>query len=400
MKILTKTILVICLATLALPARAAEVPDVVRVLFDSWKTRLPAEPTYESINDDGLGNISISKLKLEQAAASGQSGMTLTIDEIRLQNVSDRGNGLYEIGDASFAGTKMTIVDSAGTLFSITVPGGTAAGWYLKDAGDTPAPMEAYRASTTIARKMSSGPMAIEVRGHTITVDGYDSTWDGDPETGAGRFTAKLANVVIPETALAQFDTAGTLKQLGYSDVAFDITGDGEMEVADNKVGLDLNVAYIGKDMGAVTLSADVSDIPVAALTANLEARSAGRIPDYTALMPELQKVSFSGLSFRFDDDSITKKVLPMIAALQGLDEATMRASAGAMLQLSLMQLGNQSFTDQVVGAVNSFLKDPRSITLTMKPASPIKVEELMMLNPAAPGEAIDKLGVSVTAND
>jgi len=400
MKTLTKTILVVCLAVWTLPASAAEVPDVVRVLFDSWKTRLPAEPTYESIKDDGSGNISISKLKLEQAAAGGTTGMTLTIDEIRLQTVNERGNGIYEVGDASFAGSKMAIVDSAGTLFSVTVPKGTAAGWYLKDIGDTPAPMEAYRASTTIARKMSSGPMAIEVRGHTITVDGYNSTWDGDPETGAGRFTAKLANVVIPETALAQFDTAGTLKQLGYSDIAFDITGDGEMKVADNKVGLDITVAYIGKDMGVVSLSADVSDIPVAALTENLEARTAGRIPDYTALMPELQNVSVSGLSFRFEDNSITRKLLPMIAALQGLDEATMKASAGAMLQLSLMQLGNQAFTDQAVGAVNSFLKDPRSITLEIKPPAPIKVEELMMLNPATPGEAIDKLGVSVSAND
>jgi hypothetical protein len=70
------------------------------------------------------------------------------------------------------------------------------------------------------------------------------------------------------------------------------------------------------------------------------------------------------------------------------------------MLQLTLMQLNNQAFTDQVVGAVNAFLKDPKSLTVALKPASPVKVEQLMSLNPADPGAAINLLGVSVTAND
>jgi hypothetical protein len=117
-------------------------------------------------------------------------------------------------------------------------------------------------------------------------------------------------------------------------------------------------------------------------------------------LMPQLMNVSLSGFKMRFEDASITKKVLPLIARMQGMDEAAMVANAGAMMQLSLMQLKNQAFTDQVVGAVNSFLKDPKSITISLAPAAPIKVQQVMTLDPSNPGAAIDTLGVSVTAND
>jgi hypothetical protein len=53
-----------------------------------------------------------------------------------------------------------------------------------------------------------------------------------------------------------------------------------------------------------------------------------------------------------------------------------------------------------VVNAVNTFLKDPKSITLSLTPAAPIKVEQVMTLDPSNPGAAIDLFGASVTAND
>jgi hypothetical protein len=402
MKSKIKTFVLICLlsTSLALPAEAADLPDVVRVLFDNWKTQSQIEPTYDSINDDGSGNIIINKLSVAKAPGDGNPGMKMTIDEIGLMGVSDEGNGLYAIDTASFTGINMALVDSAGAAFTVSMPKGSVESWYVKDPGDSPAPETALRASMNVARKMSSGPITIETMGHTITSDGYVSTWDGDPITGAGNFTGKLANVVIPESALTQIDPSGSLKQLGYSSLTFDIEGDGKMDIAQDKIGLSFNFAYIGKDMGALRFSVGANDIPIGVYGELQNARAAGKEPDFAALMPELQNVLLSGLTLRFEDNSITKKVLPMAAAMQGMDEAAMVANAGAMLQLGLTQLNNQVFTDQAVSAVNSFLKNPGSITIEVKPAAPIKVQELMTLNPAAPGEAITKLGVSVTAND
>jgi hypothetical protein len=156
----------------------------------------------------------------------------------------------------------------------------------------------------------------------------------------------------------------------------------------------------MGKDMGVMKVAITASDVPLAVYGELQKAQTTGKEPDFSALMPQLQNISFGHFSFRFEDASLTKRLLPLAAAMQGMDEAAMVANAGAMLQIGLMQLNNQAFTDQVVGAVNSFLKEPKSITVALKPAVPVKVQQLMTLNPADPGAAISLLGVSVTAND
>ena len=58
-----------------------------------------------------------------------------------------------------------------------------------------------------------------------------------------------------------------------------------------------------------------------------------------------------------------------MVAAMQGMDEATLVASVGPMVQMGLMQLQNEAFAQQAMAAVTSFLKDPKSLTITAKPA-------------------------------
>ena len=210
----------------------------------------------------------------------------------------------------------------------------------------------------------------------------------------------KLKNIAIPEAAVAALDTGGQMKQLGYGDLTFDVSGGAEINVNDDKFGFTSNMAYSGKDIGAFKLALDANDVPMAAVAEMQKAQKESRPPDMAILMPQLMNVSLGNFQLRFEDASITKKVLPIIAKMQGMDEAAMVANAGAMMQIGLMQLKNQAFTDQVVGAVSAFLKDPQSFTVSVKPGAPVKVQQLMTLDPTNPGAAIDVLGVSVTAND
>ena len=112
-------------------------------------------------------------------------------------------------------------------------------------------------------------------------------------------------------------------------------------------------------------------DIPLAVYAELQKMQDGGKQPDFNALMPQIQAISMADASLRFEDQSITKKVLPMIAAMQGMDEKTMIASVGPMMQMGLMQLQNQAFADQALAAVNAFLADPKSLTITAKPAEP-----------------------------
>ncbi len=392
--------LLLAATALTAPARAQDVPPVVTAIFKGWETQLRATPAYDKVETDSSGNVTISNLAATIGAQDPATTVKLTIGSIVLENVAAEADGLIAVGTATFSDTKVEFTGPDNKNFTVEVPKSGAEDWYVAVLGDNPTPMQEFRSTMGIARKMTSGEIKITAEGQTITAKGADMAWNGDPATGAGKSTMSLQDLVIPESALAVMDPTGQLKALGYKDLTFNATGEGEATVTGENYGMSGTFGFSAKDMAGLTFSFGASDIPIAVMAEMQTAQRAGRPPDFNPLMPQLMNVSLSGFKLRFEDASITKKVLPLIARMQGMDEAAMVANAGAMMQLSLMQLKNQAFTDQVVNAVNTFLKDPKSFTVSFQPAAPVKVQQVMTLDPANPGAAVDVLGVSVTAND
>jgi hypothetical protein len=392
--------LMTCLASTALAAPAfAENPEIVDVLVGNFEQQTQLKPTFDSAEEDGDGNVIIKNMSFSPSLP--EATMTLTIGEIRLNDVSEGDEGLYEIGSAVFKDMKLDGKSSDGQAFSASMPEGTAESWYIYDAGDSTEAEDLLRASMNVAKRMSTGPITISAMGQTVTSDGYVSTWDGDPETGAGKFDTKMSNIVIPESVLDMADPSGTLKGMGYSSITIDVSGTGETRMDEENIGMDLNVGIAAKDMAGLKLAFNAEGIPIAAYAELHKAQSSGKEPDFNALMPQLQNVSFGNLSIRLEDASITKKLLPMIAMMSGMgDETALVANAGAMAQVGLMQLNAPEFSAQTVAAINAFLKDPKSFTIAAKPASPVTVTQLMTINPADPGAAIKMLNVMVSAND
>ena len=384
---------------LSTPASAEDVPPAVRVLLDSIERQTDIEPDYESIETADDGSITISKLSLNKPAAGGEPSATMRIDELVLSDISDDGDGTYEIGSAEFTNING---DVSGEKFSITyeIPEMNAEDWYLVDADDNPTPQDALVANSTLVRKVVAGKMTVAAMGQTFTVDGFQSDWDGDPETGAGTSAMKISNIAIPEQAVAMIDQTGMLRQLGYKSLNFDIESNSKVEIADGNIDMSANASFSGRDIGAFKLGLAADGIPLAIYSELQSARQGGKQPDPAALLAQAQGITLSDFSVRFEDASITAKLLPILAAMQGVDEAALIANAGAMAQMGLMQLQNQAFSEQTVAALNAFLKEPKSLSVTANPAAPLKVSDLMAMNPAAPGEIITKLGLTVSAND
>lgn len=390
--------ILMCLVTTAwaAPALAEDTPPVVDVLLKNIERQTQVKPAYESIEADGSAVI-INKL-----SAQGPGGeVSITIDKVTLEDVSGPDNGLYTIGSASFEGVKAEGKGADGKAFSADMPEAQAEDWTVKDAGDNPSPADALRASMTIAKSMSSGKITVTAEGQSVTSDGFESTWDGDPATGAGNWSSKVTNIVIPAQLVALADPSGTLKNMGYGDLSFELSGDGKTTVGPDAMGMDMNVMIAGKDIASLKIGFAADKIPLAVYAELQKAQSSGKEPDFSALMPQIQTITLGGLTFRYEDASITAKLMPMIAAASGMGtKEQLVANAGAMAQVGLMQLNNPEFTNQVVGAINTFMKDPKSFTIAFKPESPVTVQQLMGLNPNDPGAAIKTLGVSVTAND
>ncbi len=395
----SKRLLLLCFVTTALsaPAYAGDNPAIVDLLLKNIERQTQIKPTFESAEEDSDGNVTISKMMFKPAAGD----TVMTVEEVSLEDVSDPEDGMTTIGSATFSGIKIESKSADGKSVTVEMPEGSVEEWYVKDAGDAPAPLDAVRASMTIAKKMSSGKVSITSDGQTVTSDGYEATWDGDPATGSGTWDAKVNSVVIPAALVALADPSGTMKNLGYGDLTFSMTGGGKTTIDADNMGMDFNFTLAGKDMAAIKVAMNAEKIPLAVYAELQKAQANGKEPDMQAFMPQIQGISFGGFSLRFEDASITPKLLPMIAAMSGMGtQEQLVANAGAMAQVGLMQLNNPEFTNQVVGAINTFMKEPKSFTITLKPAAPVTVQQLSTMNPSDPGAAIKTLGVSVTAND
>jgi hypothetical protein len=387
-------------AAVVVPAYAEEnLPGAVQAFLDNVERQTQSKLDYEDAEDDGNGNVTLTNLSLKREAKGDEPAMDIKIASLAFNGISEAGEETYLVDKADFSGMSM---DVKGKEFSFTaaVPDGNIEGWYIREVGDDATVKEKLLASSSMAKKTHIGKMTFSAMGQSVSVDGLDSTWDGDPETGSGSFTAKVSNIAIPESLLAQADQSGMLKQLGYTSLSFDINADGKTTYGDKAVDYAMNLGIAGKDIATLKFGFGAAAIPLALFEEMQKAQAEARQPDFAKLMPELQNVEVNGASIRFEDASITKKILPMMAAMQGMDEKTLVASVGPMMQMGLMQLQNEAFAQQAAAAVNSFLADPKSITVTAKPAAPLKVSDFMAMNPNAPGEAITKLGITVTAND
>jgi len=382
-------------------AKAADEPPVVQAIFQTWGQQFQAKPSFQNLETDSAGNITIDGITAKIVSDDPTQPGTLTIDigKMQMAGVADQGGGMYEIASTRYADLVVTFSAPDGTAFTVKMPESVVEGWYVTTLGPSPTPMQIMRASMNVARRMTSGKITVDTSGQTMTIDGYDSTWDGDPATGAGKFDMKVSNIAIPEQMIASIDPTGELKKLGYPSLSFDSGGTGNLTVAGDTMGLDVDFYLQGREAGTLKVAFATANVPIA-VYAEFANPGSKKDPDFNKMMPQLMAVTVSKLLLRFEDASLTKRLLPMLAKQQNMDEATFVASAGAMLQIGLAQLKNQPFTDSVVAAVTSFLKDPKSITLSVEPSQPVQVQQIMSLDPANPGAAIDSLGVKIIAND
>lgn len=401
MKALRGAALAVILSTTALipMAMAEDVPPGVQAMLDSISRQTGIKPTYEKLEQNADGTVKIGGLSLAVPASATEPALKVTAADVAIAGLADQGDGLYQLGSVKFSGVKLDVTGPEVST-SVSMPEGTAEDWYIKAAGANPTPLDQVRSTMNVARRMSTGPLTISAMGQTITIGGYEQTWDGDPRSGAGTYNLKVTGIDIPEQVVALADQGGMLKQLGYGALNFDVLSTSKLAVDGDKLGMDFDLALSGRDIGKVTVAGAATGIPAEAYAELQKSSSSGQQPNFSAMMPQLQGITIDSASLRFDDASVTKRVLPILAAMQGTDETTLVSTAGAMVQIGLMQLQSPQFAEEAAKAVNAYMKDPKSITLSAKPSAPVTVSDLMALDPTKPQDALTKLGISVRAND
>ena len=109
--------------------------------------------------------------------------------------------------------------------------------------------------------------------------------------------------------------------------------------------------------------------------------------------------VTLKQASLYYGDASLAGRIIAQQAKQMGQEPAAFVGQITGALPLLLSVIGNQPFQDKLAQGVTTFLKDPKNLTITAKPATPIALMELFSTSQTAPQTLPDVLKADVIAN-
>lgn len=229
----------------------------------------------------------------------------------------------------------------------------------------------------------------------TPPVDGKAMSFTG----GAEKFSADLSLVEDPQSKAA-------IDALGYQNISgnLQLAGtwqptDGRMTLSQYNIAVD-NAGALGMtfDLGGYTLDF-IKSVQDLQKTMAAQPQGADNSAQGLAMLGLMQQLTFHGATIRFDDASITNKVLEYLGKQQGMTAKDIANQAKAIVPFMMMELNNPELTQQVTSAVTAFLDNPKSLEIAAKPGSPVPFALLAANGMANPKDLPKTLGLTVTAN-
>jgi hypothetical protein len=373
---------------IATAGQAADEPPVVRALLDSTAITAADRPTYASLDVAADGTITLSDFVTTfEADGDPDTAMSYEVGTLVLSGVSEIAAGLFEVARAEWSRIEVTV----GGESAAAIPLITAGSLYVQQPGREPSAVDRLRASNVLAREFAMPEALVLVGGQPVVLEDLSGAWDGDPMTGSGTSNFSARRIHVPAGVFDEGDNP--LAMAGYDDLELSASGTTTTAYSADAVGFDLAMAVNGRDVGSLIVELGADGIPLALFSAvDTEA-------DPDALLPFADNVSLKRARIRFEDDSLTGRILSLLAESEGMDVASFVAEGTEDLEMMLAEFLQPDLARQVSGALTAYLNDPRSLTFALSPAQPVHFAQVMagLENPVA---LIDLLRPSITAND
>jgi len=117
------------------------------------------------------------------------------------------------------------------------------------------------------------------------------------------------------------------------------------------------------------------------------------------AMLGLMQQLNLHGLSLRFDDASLTNKVLALVAKQQGVQPGDVANQAKAIVPLLAAQYLGSDLTQSLSKAVASYIDNPKNIEIRAAPPEPMPFAVLMGTAMGSPETLAKQVGLEVVAN-
>ncbi|HVK89806.1 MAG TPA: hypothetical protein VM468_00085 [Mycoplana sp.] len=383
----------IAMATLAGPAFAIDGADLVNKLnaasgSSGWAV------SYGNIATDG-NTVVLEGMKVK--AVGGEAAAD--VGDVRLEGVEEDGSGGYTVETVRFPD------------FNKTEDGVTVTATALQIEGlAIPAKVESGTLSSMLMYdKASSGPLTVSRKGTEIfSVSGMQASVERMPDDAGLTYGATFSDIKADLTQVEDPKARETIEKLGMQTLAGEMTMKGSWALASGKLSLD-EYALDFADVGRLGLSFAISGYTmdfINAMRQAMEASEANPNKDEAnaalgmSMMGLMQQLTFDRAAISFADASLTRKVLEVVGAEQGVSAEQMAQSLKGLVPIMVAQLNMPELQNQIAEAVNTYLDDPKNLTVSAEPEKPVPFPMIMGAAMGAPNTIPKVLGVTVTANE
>lgn len=225
------------------------------------------------------------------------------------------------------------------------------------------------------------------------------------PEDGGqADFTTTIEGFTINSASFPEAEARAVFAALGYSVVEGSMDSHGTWNTDDGQMAIN-KMALSVKDAGTLDFNLDIGGYTLEFLESmqTMQKKMMEEGEDENtglAMLGLMQQITFHSAKVRFDDQSLTNKVLQFVADQQGMKPSDIANQAKAILPFAMAQLNNPDFTAQVTAAVSAYLDNPQSIEVSADPGEPLPIAMLIAGGMSAPEQLPNQLGVKVTANE
>ncbi|OWO93083.1 hypothetical protein B5E41_19940 [Rhizobium esperanzae] len=347
----------------------------------------------ENIDIDG------TTVTLKNVTLKPTGGESLPIGEITLSGVEEDEDGGYYIEEAAFPDINktqdgVTVTAQELTLGGISVPA-TAGG----DSLDTMMLYETAHTGPLKVVKDGAEVFSLLQTDMNLTLREDESGFDFE-----GAFKSMKADLSKAEDAQSK----DAIEKLALQHVQGDITMKGAWELAPGTIDIS-EFAFDFTNIGKLNLGFKISGYTMAFMKSMQDAMKESEAnPNKEqsqqalglAMLGLMQQLSFEAAQVRFEDASITKRALDYAGSQQNMSGKQMADSLKAMTPIMLAQLNIPELQNAVSAAVNTFLDDPKSLTVKAAPEKPVPFPTIVGAAMGAPNTLPQVLGVKVSAND
>jgi hypothetical protein len=371
-----------------------EVP-VVAALCDALGGQIGVRPAYRRVKKAKDGTVTILGLTTEGQLETAESafGITLSVERIALAGITVEADGDFDVAEAKLTNVIVFTDEESETPGALRLPEVTVSHLLLKPSDGGGLSPGATIPPAPLAGTITAANGVVSAGGLSLEVGSIHASWQGEPDTGLGRTDFRVEDIHYPASAIRRSDPSGVaLTLIGGGDLIFDLWGMAVMTAE----GGTFDSALSARSLGTFRLSGKFAGRATGLIaSAPPYSQSDAMVPS-----PQLSPITVSRLSVRFEDQSITGKILAMLAAERSVGAEVIIEEAAAAVEQALATIQNTRLIGQIKTALKSYLGDPKSLTLTAEPTPPAPLGAVIERAVADPASLLAQFPVSVSAND